>query len=78
MKCLLISEKDQHVSAFRKMGVEAVLTTVDDAACDVEKAISSRKIGTLVLSERVREVSEKVLDVHAESGRLPYVMTLNG
>ena len=79
MKCFLISENDAHVSAFRQMGVESFLADSNETAInEVQRAISCRKIGTLILSERVREASKSVLDSHLESGRLPFVMTLNG
>ena len=77
MKCFLISEKDEHVSGFKQMGVEAVFSDSDEMAVgEVEKAISCRKIGTLILSKHVSEASKAVLDSHSESGRLPFIMTL--
>ena len=61
------------------MGVETILCSSDDmATAEVEKAIGCRNVGTLILSNHVREVSKPVLEKHLESGRLPFVMTLNG
>ena len=77
MKCLVISENDTVVSGFRTMGLEAVFAPTDEAAVsEVEKAISSRKVGTLILSRHVESVSRETLDSHRESGRLPFVILL--
>ena len=77
MKCFLISEKDEQVSGFKQMGVEAVLSNSDEmAVSEVEKAISCRRIGTLILSRHVTEAAKPILDSHARCGRLPFIMTL--
>ena len=61
------------------MGIEAVLALSDEnAITEVEKAISCRNVGTLIVSPHVRKVSKTVLDAHSGSGLLPFVLTLNG
>ena len=58
MKYVVISEKEEVVSAFIAMGVEAVLATSDRMAIDaVKEAIDCRKTGTLVLSDHVQRTS---------------------
>ena len=78
MKYLVITDNSDVVSGFQAMGVESLLVKSDkealDAVCD---ALKSRKVGTLVLSKHVEEISESVLKNHRESGRLPFVMTLS-
>ena len=77
MKCLVISEIPVVVSGFKEMGVEAILAqSEEDALSEVEKAITCRDVGTLILSPHVGCVSKTVLDSHAKSGRLPYVIYL--
>ena len=77
MKYILVSEKEEAVAAFRKMGVEAVLASTDEIALEsVSNAISCRKTGTLIVSEHVREISGSILRDHEACGRLPFVMTL--
>ena len=79
MKCLVISDNFVEVSGFRKMGVEAVLADSEDKAIsEVDSAITSRKVGTLILSPSVQRIAKSVLEAHQKSGRLPFVMTLNG
>ena len=78
MKYLVISDNTDAVSGFQAMGVESLFVKTDkealDAVCD---ALKSRKVGTLVLSKHVEEISQGVLKDHRESGRLPFVMTLS-
>ena len=78
MKYVVISEKEEVVSAFTAMGVEAVLATSDRMAIDaVKETIDSRKTGTLVLSDHVHEIADSILKEHEASGRLPFVMKLD-
>ena len=78
MKYVVISEKEEVVSAFTAMGVESVLASSDEIAVNaVKDAISSRKTGTLVLSGHVHEIASSVLKDHESSGRLPFVMKLD-
>ena len=78
MKYLVIADNPDAVSGFQTMGVQSHLVNSDkealDAVCD---ALKSRKVGTLVLSKHVEEISQSVLKSHRESGRLPFVMTLS-
>jgi len=78
VKYLVIADNPDAVSGFQAMGVESLLVNSDseamDAVCD---ALKSRKVGTLVLSKHVEEISQSVLKSHRESGRLPFVMTLS-
>ena len=77
MKYLVITEKTDAVSGFQAMGAETILVHSDKEALDaVSDALESRKVGTLVLSKHVQEISESVLKPHRESGRLPFIMTL--
>ena len=77
MKYLVISDNADAVSGFQAMGVESLLVKTDKEAAEaVRDAIKSRKVGTLVLSKHVEEISQGVLKSHRESGRLPFVMTL--
>ena len=78
MKYVVISEKEEVVSAFAAMGVESVLALTDQVAIDaVKEAIDGRKTGTLVLSDHVHEISDSILKKHEASGRLPFVMKLD-
>lgn len=78
MKYIVISEKEEVVSAFTAMGVESVLASTDQMAIDaVKEAIDGRKTGTLVLSDHVHEISDSILKKHEASGRLPFVMKLD-
>jgi len=78
MKYVVISEKEEVVSAFTAMGVESVLASTDQMAIDaVKEAIDGRKTGTLVLSDHVHEIADSILKEHRASGRLPFVMKLD-
>ena len=77
MKCLVISENERCILGFRAMGLDSVLAESDDnALLTVKEAIESRKVGTLILSRHVNEISNGILESHRQSGRLPYVMVL--
>ena len=78
MKYLVIADNPDAVSGFHAMGVQSLLVNSDKEALDaVCNALKSRKVGTLVLSKHVEEISRGVLEGHRESGRLPFVMTLS-
>lgn len=77
MKCFVIAESEK-VRALSTAGVQGIESdNLPDIREAVQKAVSDKTIGTLLLSKRVHNEAADILGKHRKRGVLPVVMLLD-
>ena len=77
MKCFVIAESDK-VRALNTAGVQGIESeNLPDVREAVQKAVSDKTIGTLLVSKRVQNEAYDILEKHKRRGVLPVVMLLD-
>ena len=77
MKCFVIAESDK-VRALNAAGVQGLESdNLPDIREAVQKAVSDKTIGTLLVSKRVQTEASDILEKHRKRGVLPVVMLLD-
>ena len=77
MKYFVIAESEK-VRALNAAGVQGIESdNLSDIREAVQKAVSDRTIGTLLVSKRVQTEASDVIEKHRKRGVLPVVMLLD-
>ena len=77
MKYFVIAESEK-VRALNAAGVHGIESdNLSDIREAVQKAVSDRTIGTLLVSKRVQTEASDVIEKHRKRGVLPVVMLLD-
>ena len=77
MKYFVIAESEK-VRALNAAGVQGIESdNLSDIREAVQKAVSDRTIGTLLVSKRVHTAASDVIETHRKRGVLPVVMLLD-
>ena len=77
MKCFVIAQSEK-VRALSVSGIQGIETdNLNDIRKAVEKAVSDRTIGTLLISKEVQSEASDIIEKHRKRGVLPVVMLLD-
>lgn len=77
MKCFVIAESEK-VRALNAAGVQGIESdNLPDIRDAVQKAVSDKTIGTLLVSKRVQNEASDIIEKHRKRGVLPVVMLLD-
>ena len=77
MKCFVIAQSEK-VKALSVSGIQGIETdNLTDVRKAVEKAVSDRTIGTLLISKEVQSEASDIIEKHRKRGVLPVVMLLD-